>query len=168
MYLAISRASNAPSLAGKAGSRKGSKRMQQRMQHTGCSTSTHPYMIDAFFQCLDHYCEVDPCTSEPMVEELVSLALTTLFESVLVQEVSVIFPPASVSSDSFISVLIRAQSCEPLPTIDCMHLDCVIEDCLSNTLRELFGSLEVKRCLVRKPIERKTRYGQLVRGKLIY
>lgn len=107
--------------------------------------------IDVLFQSPDRFCEVwsgDIPTGECAVEEMASLALLTIFDTVLIEDVSVTFPPAHARPDSPIAIAIRAQGCDPLPMVDLAHLDCAIEDRLACAMVELFGSLNVERCTV--------------------
>jgi hypothetical protein len=130
--------------------RKGNKRMHHPLK---VSDSKQPatHIIDMLFLCPNACGEIqssDPSIGECAVEELVSLALATFFESILIQDVCVIFPPANAPKDARISIALRAQGCDPLPIEDQTNLACAIEHCLSSVLLELFGSLEVERCLV--------------------
>jgi hypothetical protein len=111
------------------------------MQHT----------IEVRFQCPDSYYEIsndNPSMGECAVEELTSLALTDLFDVVLIEEVAVIFPPADVHADDPITISIRAQGLDLLPTADSVYLDCAIESHLACALSEFFGSLNVASCTV--------------------
>lgn len=109
------------------------------------------YQIDARFYCPNRFCEVqsdDSASTEAIVEELVSLALLALFENILVEEVSVVFPSASASQDEQILISLQAQGEGPLPDVELACLDGMIEDRLACALLELFGLLDVERCAV--------------------
>ena len=124
--------------------------MQQSLVAGRNRKNTHRN-IDVLIQCPGSYCEVqssDPFTGERAVEELVSLALTNLFDMVITQDVSVIFPSAPAPKDSLISISIHALGCDPLPIIDHANLDCVIEACLGSALVEFFDSFDVEHCIV--------------------
>lgn len=108
--------------------------------------------IDFRVRCADRCCEVlpdEPILAECIVEELLCRVLSTLFEVVLVDDVSLTFPPASAHQDSTIMLALHAQGCNPFPLPTLANLDCMIEDRLSCALVELFGSLHVERFAVR-------------------
>src|SRR5258708_29573602 len=96
--------------------------------------------IDILFQCPDRCCEIqssDPAMGEQVVEELVSLALATLFKRVVVQDISLTFPQPFAGADALIAISIRARGMSPLRNH--ANLDCVVEGCLGSVLLELFG-----------------------------
>lgn len=105
--------------------------------------------IDILFQCPDRCCEIqssDPAMGEQIIEELVSLALTDLFKKVIIQEITLTFPQPFADVEDLITISIRATGIGPLHTY--INLDCVVESCLGSVLLELFGSLDVERCIV--------------------
>jgi len=111
------------------------------MQHT----------IEALFQCPDNHCEIsndNPSMGERAVEVLASLALANLFDTVLIKDVAVVFPATHVLADNPITISIRAQALDLLPTANSVYLDCTIESHLACALAELFGSLNVASCTV--------------------
>lgn len=108
--------------------------------------------IDFCVRCPDRCCEMlpdNPVLAECIVEDLLCRELSTLFEVVLVDDVSISFPSARSSRDEPITLTLRAQGCDPFPLPALTNLDCVIEGRLSCALVELFGSLNVERCAVR-------------------
>jgi hypothetical protein len=109
------------------------------------------YQIDARFYCPNRFCEVrsdDSASTESVVEELISMALLTLFERIQVENVSVDFPLISTRTDEQILISIQAQGEEPFSGVEPDSLDGMIEDRLSCVLLELFGLLDVERCAI--------------------
>lgn len=107
--------------------------------------------IDVLFHCGNRFCEIpsdDVSAAEAAVEEMTSLALITIFDSIKVHGVSVTFLPAGACAEATIEIAIRARGIDPLPMVDCTSLDCVVEDRLSCALVEFFGMLNVERCAV--------------------
>ncbi len=103
--------------------------------------------IDILLHCANRFCEVPSesvSVAECVVEELTSLTLITLFESIVVHEVALAFSDA----EQQVTISIHAQGHDPLPGVDLAHLDCVLEDRISCALVELFGLLNVDRCAV--------------------
>jgi hypothetical protein len=101
------------------------------------------HSIDFRIRCSDRCCEVlpdDTTLAECVVEELFYRVLSTFFDVVIIDEVSITFPP----QDSTITLLLRAQGYDPFPLPALANLDCMIEDRLSCALVELFGSLHVE------------------------
>ena len=109
------------------------------------------YQIDARFHCPNRFCEVcsdDVASTELIVEEFISLALLSLFESVSIENVSVSFALDSAHENEQILIAVQAQGYDPLPSTNVAHLDGMIEDRLSCALLELFGLLNVERCAI--------------------
>ena len=107
--------------------------------------------INVLFYCTNHLCEVpfdNVVVAECAVEELASMALHTLFEHVLVDNVSITLPSLLARADASITISIRAQGYSPLPLMDSLPLDCAIEDRLVCALLEFFGTLDVECCAV--------------------
>lgn len=105
--------------------------------------------IAMLIQCPDSGCEVlaeDLVMAECMVEELVSQVLSTLFQVVLIEHVSLTFSPGSANQQALITLSLHALGCESLPTMALLAY--TIEERLSCALVELFGSLNVERFAV--------------------
>lgn len=105
------------------------------------------HTISMLIQYPERWCEVLPdnlATTECLVEELVSLVLSTLFQVVLIEEVTLLFPPSHTQQNELIKLSLHAQGGDPLPLISHNHLASIIEERLSCALVELFGSLSVE------------------------
>jgi hypothetical protein len=107
--------------------------------------------IAMLIQYPDHWCEVisdDLAAAECLVEELVSHVLSTLFQVVLIEDVSLLFPHPHAHQDALTTLSLHALGCDPLPLVAHKRLDYIIEERLSRALVELFGSLNVERFAV--------------------
>lgn len=104
------------------------------------------YIIDMLINCPKGHCEVMPndvSSTECLVEELSAQVLTTFFDTVLIDDVSVKF---TARDEAPIAITLRAQGIEPLYTGK--NLDITIEEKLTCALAEIFSALHVERCTV--------------------
>jgi hypothetical protein len=111
--------------------------------------------INVLFHCIDRFCEVpldDSIAAENVVEPLVRLTLRNIFMSINNLNVSITLPSGPVSADAPVAISIHAQGSGPLLPINSHFLDCAVEDRLACALLELFGTLDVKRCAVVRPV----------------
>lgn len=102
------------------------------------------YTIDLAINCPKRRCEVmldNMTTAECLVEDLCSQALTSLFDTVLIDDVSIKF---NEDREVPISIALRAQGIEPLRTTQ--NLDIIIEEKLTCALAEIFDTLHVEHC----------------------
>jgi hypothetical protein len=102
------------------------------------------YTIDLAINCPKRRCEVmldDVTTAECLVEDLCSQTLISLFDTVLMDEVSITF---NESREAPISIVLRAQGIEPLRSTQ--NLDIIIEEKLTCALTEIFDTLHVEHC----------------------
>lgn len=99
-------------------------------------SSQNQYPIDLSINCPKRRCEAiidDITTTVCLVEEILAQTLTTLFDTVLIDDVSVQFAPGY---NAPITIGLRAQGIELLRNIK--NLDSVIEDKLLCALTEVF------------------------------
>ncbi len=102
-------------------------------------------------QCPDRWCEILPndlTIAEYLVEELVAHVLSTLFQVVLIEDISLISLPVPVHQGALITLSLHALGGDPLPPVVRDLFDCTIEERLSCALVEIFGSLHVERFAV--------------------
>lgn len=107
--------------------------------------------IAMLIQCPERRCEIQPgerALTECLIEELISCVLSTLFQVVLIEDVSLVLPATPVHQETQITLSLHALGYEPLSTIAPNLFDYVVEDRLSCALIELFGSLHVQRFAV--------------------
>jgi hypothetical protein len=103
--------------------------------------------IQVLFYCIDRLCEIlldKTIVAESTVEELVSMTLLTLFETVIVHDISITLPSVPICAQAPIAISIRAHGYNPLLLEDSQPLDCAIEERLSCVLLELFGTLDIE------------------------
>ncbi len=107
--------------------------------------------IAMLIQCPEHWCEIQPgerALAECLVEELIACVLSTLFQVVLIEDVSLILPAYSVHQETLVTLSLHALGYDPLTTVARNLFDYIIEERLSSALIELFGSLHVERFAV--------------------
>ncbi|HVU69525.1 MAG TPA: hypothetical protein VHD63_20490 [Ktedonobacteraceae bacterium] len=108
--------------------------------------SQHHYAIDLSIICPNGHSEIildNRITAECQLEDILAQRLTTFFDTVQVDEVSI---QRGTGPNAPITITLRAQGFEPL--IRTPHLDLVIEEKLTCALSEFFDSLHVERCAV--------------------
>lgn len=104
------------------------------------------YDIDLSITCPRRHSELvldDVTTTECVIEELSALALTTLFDTVLINNVAVTVAPERGAP---FTIVVRAQGIDPLS--NAKNLAVLIEDKLTCALTELFDTLHVEHCAV--------------------
>ena len=104
------------------------------------------YDIDLSITCPRRHSELvldDIPTTECVIEELSSLALNTLFDTVWIKTVDVTITP---EREAPFTIVLRAQGIDPLNKAS--NMDVLIEDKLTCALAELFDMLHVEHCAV--------------------
>lgn len=115
------------------------------------------YLIQIEAQCIGDHFEVlldEVKNAELMVEDLVGQILLDFFGEVAVDEVLIVFSPRSSEEQRDCTVYIQARcSLEGPPvTEDQMQkVERVLEERVSYTLMELFGTVIVDRVMIRFP-----------------
>ncbi|HEU5378124.1 MAG TPA: hypothetical protein VFV38_22095 [Ktedonobacteraceae bacterium] len=103
--------------------------------------------IAMLIRCPDRCCELlsdDLVTAECVVENLISQVLSTFFQVVLIEDISLIVPAISSEHEALLTLSLHALGCDPLPPVDHNRLNYALEERLSCALVELFGPLKVE------------------------
>lgn len=107
--------------------------------------------IAMLIQCPERWCEIQPgerVLAECLIEELISSVLSTLFQIVLIEDVSLSLSATPMHQETPVTLSLHALGYEPISTVAPNLFDYVIEERLSCALIELFGSLHVQRFAV--------------------
>jgi hypothetical protein len=107
--------------------------------------------IAMIVQCPDRWCEILPTDlgrAEYLVEELVAHVLSTLFQVVLIEDISLGVQSVHVEQDALITLSLHVLGCDPLSSATCDLFTDTIETRLSGALGEIFGLLHVQRFAV--------------------
>lgn len=107
--------------------------------------------IAMLIQCPEHWCEIQPgdlAMAECLIEELIACVLSTLFQVVQIEDVSLILPSTPMYKEALVTLSLHALGYDPLSPVARNLFDYIIEERLSGALIELFGSLHVERFAV--------------------
>jgi hypothetical protein len=111
------------------------------------------YVFNMHIQCVDHFIEVlseELGTAELVVEDLISQVLLALFDTVIVEEVS-IFPSGQSSHQAYYLLHIYAQCADIFTPSFAAHLDdleLTIEEKICCVLIELFGTVHLEKITI--------------------
>lgn len=109
------------------------------------------HAIALIVQCSDRWCEILPSDlvmASYVVEELVAQVLATLFQVVLIEDVSLRALPPRPHQDALLTLSVHALGCDPQPHAKHDLFAGAIEARLSHALTEILGLLRVERFAV--------------------
>src|SRR5579864_4923934 len=111
------------------------------------------YVLNIHIHCVDRFIEVLPealGTAEMVVEHLISQVLLALFDTVIVEDISIL-PSGQARHQAYYLLQIAAQcadTCAPAATFHLDDLELTIEGKICCVLLELFGTVHLEKIML--------------------